>query len=108
MRYKMHIARDSGQCSLCNSALETLPHIFLYCPYSKVFTDGLNKFITDNIFTDFRDIKRNYFIACNHVNINITAKWYMSKKFQTAKPLFWEEYIRCIRVARKKKYLCDY
>ena len=92
MRYKMHIARDSDQCSLCNSALETLAHIFLYCPYSKVFTDRLNKFITDNIFKDFRDTKRYYFITCNHVNsivnyLNITAKWYMSKKIQTAKPL---------------------
>ena len=60
-------------------------HIFLYCPYSKVFTDRLNKFITDNIFTDFRDTKRYYFITCNHVNaivnyLNITAKWYMSKQ----------------------------
>ena len=104
MRYKMHIARDSDQCSLCNSALETLAHIFLYCPYSKVFTDRLNKFITDNIFKDFRDTTRYYFITCNHVNsvvnyLNITAKWYMSRKFQTAKPLIWEEYIRYIRVA---------
>ena len=93
MRYKMHIARDSDQCSLCNSALETLPHIFLYCPYSKVFTDRLNKFITVNIFTDFRDTKRYYFITCNHNNaivnyINITAKWYMSKNFKMRSCLF--------------------
>ena len=113
MRYKMHIARDSDQCSFCNSALETLAHIFLYCPYSKVFTDRLNKFITDNIFKDFRDTKRYYFITCNHVNsivnyLNITAKWYMSKKFQTAKPLIWEEYIRYIRVALtgEKRNIC--
>ena len=104
MRYKMHFARDSDQCSLCNSALETLPHIFLYCPYSKAFTDRLYKFITDNIFTDFRDTKRYYFITCNHNNaivnyINISAKWYMSKKIQNAKPLIWEEYIIYIRVA---------
>ena len=57
---------------------KTLPHIFLYCSYSKVFTDRLNKFITDNIFTDFRDTKRYYFITCNHNNaivnyLNITA-----------------------------------
>ena len=31
--------------------------------------------------------------------INITAKWYMSKKFQNAKPLISKEYIRYIRVA---------
>ena len=28
MRYKLHITRDSDQCSLCNSALETW-HIYL-------------------------------------------------------------------------------
>ena len=103
-----HIARDSDQCSLCNSALETLPHIFLYCPYSKVFTDRLNKFMTDNIFTDFRATKRYYFITYNHVNtivnyLHITAEWYMSKQIQTAKPPIWEEYIRYIRVALTEK-----
>ena len=116
MRYKMHIARDSDQCSLCNSALERLPHIFLYCPYSKVFTDRLYKFITDNILTDFRDTKRYYFITCSHNNaivnyINITAKWYMSKKFQNAKPLILGRIYKIYKgssYGRKKKYLCDY
>ena len=38
----------------------------------------------------------------------VTAKWYMSKKFQTAKPLIWEEYIRYIRVALtgEKRNIC--
>ena len=113
MRYKMHISRDSDQCSLCGSALETLSHIFLHCPYSKAFTDRLHKFIRDKIFTEFRDTKRYYFITCNHVSaivnyFNITAKWYMSKKFQNAKPLIWEEYIRYIRVALtgEKRTVC--
>ena len=112
MRYKMQIAKDSDQCSLCNSALETLAHIFLYCPYSIAFTDKLNTFIRDNIYRDFRDTKKYYLITSNHANpivnyFNITAKWYISKKFQNAKPLIWDEYIRYIRVALtgEKQYI---
>ena len=35
MRYKMNIAKDNDQCSLCHMSLETLEHIFIHCQHTK-------------------------------------------------------------------------
>ena len=104
MRYKMKIVRDNGKCSLCKSSLETLEHIFLYCSYTKIFTKTLYNFIRQKICREFRDIQSYYLITCDHYNpivnyLNITAKWYISRKFQNSQPLIWEEYIRYIKFA---------
>ena len=104
MRYKMRIARDSDQCSLCGTALETLAHIFLYCPQTIEFRDKLKKFIIDKIYRNYRDPKSFHFLTCSHhdqiVNyINLTAKWYMSRNFQNSKPLIWEEFMRFTKLA---------
>ena len=100
----MHIARDDDQCSLCHEALETLEHIFLHCRHTKIFTNKLNTFIYNNIDKEFRNNKNFHFIVCNHSNpvinyINITAKWYISRNFQNAKSLNWDEYVRYTRLA---------
>ena len=100
----MKIVKDNGQCSLCNKSLETLEHIFLNCSHTKIFCEKLSNFIRIKIDREFRDRKKLYFILCNHDNsiinyINLTAKWYISKKFHSSKPLIWDEYIRYIKLA---------
>ena len=104
MRYKMRIAQDSDQCSLCDKALETLAHIFLHCRHTIEFREKLEKFIIDKIYGGYRDPKSFYFIACSHDNqivnyINLTAKWYISRNFQNSKPLIWEEFMRFTKLA---------
>ncbi len=104
MRFRMRICRDGGQCSLCHSALETLPHIFLKCKVTIEFVKRLNTFVCMKIDPTYRDPKKFFFITCNHHNniinyINMSAKWYISKQFQNAKQLTWEGFIRLIRFA---------
>ena len=41
MRYKMRIAKDNDQCSLCQGALETLEHIFIQCSHTNIFKNRL-------------------------------------------------------------------
>ena len=45
MRFKMNIVKDNGRCSLCNGTLETLEHIFLNFPNTKIFIRSLNIFV---------------------------------------------------------------
>ena len=104
MRYKMKIAPDNGQCSLCKDSLETLEHIFLNCSHTKIFCNTLFSFIKDKIDREFRDSNKTYLILCNHSGpiINyllLTAKWYISRNFQSAKALVWEEYVRYTKFA---------
>ena len=92
MRFKMNIVKDNGRCGLCNGALETLEHIFLYCPNTKIFIRSLNIFIRHKICREYRDIDNYYLVTCYHSNplinyLNITAKWYISKNFQNKKRL---------------------
>ena len=104
MRYKMHIAKDNNQCSLCKEALETLEHIFLNCSHTKKFKSRLNNFIKDKVDREYKDMSDYYFIICVHTNpvvnyINLTGKWYISRNFQNAKPLIWDEYVRYVKLA---------
>ena len=104
MRFKMHIAKDNDQCSMCHTALETLDHIFLHCKHTKAFMGTLNTFIKNKIDRDFRDDKKLHFITCNHSNplinyVNLTAKWYISRNFQNSKMLNWDEYVKYTKFA---------
>ena len=104
MRFKMNIVKDNGRCGLCNGALETLEHIFIYCPNTKIFIRSLNIFIRHKICREYRDINNYYLVTCYHSNplinyLNITAKWYISKNFQNKKRLLWDEYIRFVKFA---------
>ena len=42
MRFKMRIAKDNDQCSLCQGGLETLEHIFIQYPHTNIFKNILN------------------------------------------------------------------
>ena len=80
MRFKKNIVIDNGSCSLCNSALETLAHIFLYCPNTNIFIRPLNNFIRHKICREFRCINNYYLVICFHLNplinyLNVTAKY---------------------------------
>ena len=79
MRFKMNIFKDNGRCGLCNGALETLEHIFLYSPNTKIFIRSLNIFIRHKICREYSDIDNYYLVTCYHSNplinyLNITAK----------------------------------
>ena len=114
MRFKMGIVSDSPMCSLCNSELETLPHIFLKCSHTISFLGRLRSFILLKIDPHFRDSKRIHYITCGHNNnlinyLNTAAKWYISKQFQKGIPLIWEGFIKFIRLALhgEKKSISD-
>ena len=52
----------------------------------------------------YRDINNYYLVTCYHSNplinyLNITAKWYISKKIQNKKHLLWDKYIRFVKFA---------
>ena len=100
----MNIVKDNGRCGLSNGALETLEHIFLYCPNTKIFIRSLNILIRHKICREYRDINNYYLVTCYHSNplinyLSITAKWYISKKIQNKKCLLWDEYIRFFKFA---------
>ena len=87
MRYKMHIERDSPNCSACNGPIESLAHIFVQCPISTQFITLINGFIRTHIDSNYSDPSRRYLITCSHDNqlinyINLTAKWYISRQYQ--------------------------
>ena len=104
MRFKMRIAKDNDQCSLCQGGLETLEHIFIQCPQTNIFKNILNTFIKNKIDREYRDNRNYHFMICNHANplvnyINLTAKWYISRNFQQSKPLIWDEFVRYTKFA---------
>ena len=79
MRFKMRIAKDNDQCSLCQGGLETLEHIFIQCPHTNIFKNILNTLIKNKIDMEYRDNRNYHFMICNHANplvnyINLTAK----------------------------------
>ena len=49
MRFKMRIAKDNDQCSLCQRGLETHEHIFIQCPHTNIFKNILNALIKNEI-----------------------------------------------------------
>ena len=113
MRYKMRIAKDNDQCSLCQGALETLEHIFIQCSHTNIFKNRLKTFINNKIDREYRDNGNYHFMICNHANplvnyINLAAKWYISRNFQHSKPLIWDEFVRYTKFALNgdKKNIC--
>ena len=104
MRFKMGIEKDNPMCSMCKSHLETLPHIFLKCHHTLQFLIRLRTFIQLKIDPNFRDLKKVHFVTCDHENsiinyVNIAAKWYISKQFQTGELLAWDGFRRMVKMA---------
>ena len=101
MRFKMMIA-PSNICIHCNLKIETLEHIFLDCTVSKKFKEELNLFINSNkIHKGYKDTNGYYWVTCNHSNhiinyLNLVAKWYLSRCYQTEKVISWYNFTRII------------
>ena len=77
---------------------------FMKFPNTKIFIRSLNIFIRLKICREYRDINNYYLVTCYHSNLlinylNITAKWYISKKILNKKRLLWDEYIRFVKFA---------
>ena len=98
----MSIAPDNKciKCSTSNN-LETLEHIFLYCPVSKIFRRKLDLHINSNLLQGYSDPDSHYFITCSHENnginyLNLSAKWYLSRCYQMEIPVSWTNYVNSL------------
>ena len=105
MRFKMNIDNDF-KCSKCNDAVENLEHIFIHCLSTLRFIKLLNTFIRDKFLAEYQDESKFHFITCCHDNkvvnyLNLIAKWFISRCFQTGMELSWFNFLRNI-----KKLLC--
>ena len=98
-RHKMKLA-DNGYCCFCGpQTLETLDHIYLECPVTNIFLEKLSHFIANNIEQGYTDDHMILHLTCYHANttvnfLNLLANWYIGRKFQMGKPLFWDEFVK--------------
>ena len=103
MRFRMKIEKDSPICSLCNSYLETLSHIFIDCAATSSFIQRVNLFIRTSIDESYDDPLRYYLICLSHSDnrinfINSVSCWYIGKSFQNKDILVWERYIKHLKL----------
>ncbi len=104
LRHKMKIS-NTYTCSNCIPLVpETLEHIYIKCRNTVDFRKKLADFITRTLDPQYRLIDLTH-ITCLHpikaVNfLNLVGNWYIGRKFQKDKQLYWDEYIR-----HMKKYL---
>ena len=101
-RWRMHIEKDNGNCAHCNVA-ESLDHIFFDCPYTSRFVLELNRFIKDRFDSTYTDNSRYHFLTCFHDNniinfVNLAAKWYISRRFQTKTDLLWSGFLKHLKI----------
>ena len=94
---------NTYNCSKCLPLIvpETLEHIYLKCPQTIIFHKKLAEFISRNIDPKYNTTDLNH-IACIHPNkavnfLNLVGNWYIGRKFQKNKQLYWDEYISQIR-----------
>ena len=92
MRYKMKIDTESPVCVHCNVDLETLSHIFLFCPKVSPLIEYIEQCIKDQVDVNYIDENKICYITCNHENpvVNylwVATKFYISSKFQNAKSM---------------------
>lgn len=113
-------------CTFCNNSLETMVHLYWYCPHVKPFWENVCEFICKNIDADFMLFwkyvlfgifknQRDYHDTNNIYIINLIlllAKFHIHKcKFSGKKPCFilfkkeMELYIDSIRFSLKQKAL---
>ena len=102
MRWRMHIETGSGNCDHCNVP-ETLTHIFFECGYASSFINTLSQFIADRVDLVYRDDNRFFLLTCFHSNdvvnfLNLSAKWYISRQFQTRQVLLWGGFLKHLRI----------
>lgn len=101
-RHKMKIA-SSPHCCFCGpDTLETLDHIYLKCPKTLAFQKALSDFVTGNLDPGYNStillhITYNYHIAAVNF-LNLVSNWYIGRKFQSGKELFWDEYRKYAKI----------
>ena len=102
MRHKMKI-ENSYECIHCHAGtVETLKHIYLDCPHSQNFYAIVENVIKNKIDRHHVKTKLNQF-SCHHENIAIsymylTANWYVGRKFQYGKQLYWDEFYKYLKM----------
>ena len=102
MRYKMKI-ENSYECPHCLSGtIENLQHIYLDCPITHNFYEGIEHFIKEKIDREFISSKF-YQLSVSHQNaainyIYLVANWYVGRKFQYGKKLYWDEYYKYLKI----------
>ena len=75
--------------------LETLPHIYLICPITKLFTARVTRLIKESLDAQFEDPTKIIYLTCSHSNQNINlvlamAKYYLSRRYQYQKDISWQ------------------
>ena len=101
-RWRMNIEKDNGNCAHCNVA-ESLNHIFFECSHTSRFIVDLNQFIKDRFDSSYTDTSRYHFLTCFHDNnyinfVNLAAKWYISRRFQTKSDLLWSGFLKHLKI----------
>ena len=102
MRFKMKIENDH-QCLKCPPGTsETLKHIYLECPANQAFMQKLSEFIVGHLEEESPNSNINQF-ALNHENaavnfLYLAANWYVGRKTQKCKDLFWDEFLKHLKI----------
>ena len=102
MRWRMHIEKENGNCVHCNVP-ETLNHIFFDCDYASRFIETLSQFIANRVDLEYKDDNRFFLLTCSHNNdivnfLNLSAKWYISRQFQTRQVLLWGGFLKHLKI----------
>ena len=97
LRFKMKID-NNPHCQKCGE-LETLEHIYIYCPYSLQFIEKIHTFIISNLDSNFTDHEHVIRFGCSNANgavnfLHLTCNWYIGRQYQKGKDLHWESYVR--------------
>ena len=103
IRFKMKISSTSN-CSNCRGGnLETLEHIYLNCQENNKFFQKVSEFIKNNIEPDYLTDSTLARFSCCHDNsavnyVNLVANWYVGRKTQYRKQLYWDEFIKNLKI----------
>ena len=97
LRFKMKI-ENNPHCQKCG-ALETLEHIYIYCPNSLQFIDRVHDFIRTKLDNQFADREHITRFSCSHSNTAVTflllvCNWYIGRQYQKGKDLYWDPFVR--------------
>ena len=97
-RYKMKLESNTN-CTFCLNTPETLEHIYLYCPKTVQFLEGVNNLIVNTLAPNYRDPNKIIHFTCYNSNkginfINLVANWYLGRQFQNKKQIYWDAFIK--------------
>ena len=93
LRFKMKI-ENNPHCQKCG-ALETLEHIYIYCPHSVQFIDREHNFIRTKLNNRFADQEPIIRFSCSPTNtaetfLLLVCNRYIEKQHQKGKDLYWD------------------